>query len=670
MDSSSLFQLAQLAEASYADLVDVGAKDELETALQAEKFTQEQAEEFAKHWRVADHQPNTDSGYSGTLFESIENPGQFVFAFRGTETHDLVDLNADLGDIVTDGLATEQIIDMYNHWQRITTADDQPYQAAKLTINTTETAAWLLNKLSLSSPFPLVRAAAQAAIDALKARTDIIIDDPIGLVKNVEFVDSTTIFSDGKKFGNGKLDGGTLANVTGHSLGGHLASAFTRLFPSLNVDAVTINGAGYPTGTTPGLGGMAPTNIRNLFSILGGGASFEPAHIQNIYGERAWEVVTMDETWGLEQPGVTTPIFIESAGLGETLGHSKEQMTDSLAIYDLFIQLSNNLKNSAPAAAIDKLTPVFEAASEKADHTLERLTQSFGRLFKTTDVLPTVDNRKALYEAVIAIHDTDAYTEAKTNGTAVLFDLSAYGNPALIASSARSSIAFRYALMHLDPFALLNMDAVYDAHNQNQELDLYNETTGEGTLTYQYLEDRAALLALKNKVFTDDLRFMVVAGDDRVKYFDRDSDLEIIVSKIADAPFRRIIFDGNKNLPLVGDAGKDHLYGGAGNDTLEGKGGNDYLEGGSGNDTLYGGEVHDGTHADDNDVDTLEGGTGNDTYYVGNGDVINDIDRTSQNALIDFNGIDVRDTTAVPLTGKERGLIPPCFGTMSLLITC
>ncbi len=389
----------QLAEASYADLVDVGAKDELETALQAEKFTQEQAEEFAKHWRVADHQPNTDSGYSGTLFESIENPGQFVLAFRGTEEVGKDLFSAD-GDIVTDGLATKQIIDMYNHWQRLSTDSGQVYQAAKLVPLTAESASLIVARLKLGDPDSQVRADAQAVIDAFAARKDIVIDDPGGQVMSVEFIDSTTAFTDERRqYGSGDMTGGALTNVTGHSLGGHLASAFTRLFPSLNVDAVTINGAGYPTGTTPGLGGMAPTNIRNLFSILGGGASFEPAHIQNIYGERAWEVVTMDETWGLEQPGVTTPIFIESAGLGETLGHGKEQMTDSLAIYDLFIQLSNNLKNSAPAAAIDKLTPVFEAASEKADHTLERLTQSFGRLFKTTDVLPTKKRGRIYFRA-------------------------------------------------------------------------------------------------------------------------------------------------------------------------------------------------------------------------------------------------------------------------------
>jgi len=49
-----------------------------------------------------------------------------------------------------------------------------------------------------------------------------------------------------------------LSGVVGHSLGGHLAAAFTRLFPGEGA-ATTINGAGYPTGQTPGLGGYAVT---------------------------------------------------------------------------------------------------------------------------------------------------------------------------------------------------------------------------------------------------------------------------------------------------------------------------------------------------------------------------------------------------------------------------
>ena len=52
-------------------------------------------------------------------------------------------------------------------------------------------------------------------------------------------------------------------------------------------------------------------------------------------------------------------------------------------------------------------------------------------------------------------------------------------SPAVIASLAQSDIAYRYALIHGNAFAVLGAD--YTVHNQNGELDLYDENTGQGT---------------------------------------------------------------------------------------------------------------------------------------------------------------------------------------------
>ena len=141
-NTNKLFTLAQLAEASYAELISaVNSQTNLINSLKDTKFSQTQAEEFAKNWKLISYQPNTESGFSATLFQYIGNDpnsgytnGELVYAIRGTELgiFNPDDLASDIGDIVVDGLAVNQIVDMYNDWKRITAGTDQPYQAAIL----------------------------------------------------------------------------------------------------------------------------------------------------------------------------------------------------------------------------------------------------------------------------------------------------------------------------------------------------------------------------------------------------------------------------------------------------------------------------------------------------------------------------------------------------------
>jgi hypothetical protein len=85
-----LFQQAQLAEAAYADF-----SDPLKTKLQALEdngFSATQATDFLTHWRYVAPQYTAPSiilglggsGFSATLFESVDNPGQYSLAMRGT----------------------------------------------------------------------------------------------------------------------------------------------------------------------------------------------------------------------------------------------------------------------------------------------------------------------------------------------------------------------------------------------------------------------------------------------------------------------------------------------------------------------------------------------------------------------------------------------------------
>ncbi|MCU7816349.1 MAG: hypothetical protein KZQ81_14380, partial [Candidatus Thiodiazotropha sp. (ex Rostrolucina anterorostrata)] len=87
MRMESLSPNALMAEASYADFtnVDLTNRDQVITALQRigtdeddpddpdKGFSLTQAREFTRRWELVHHQPDTDSGFSATLFRSTDS---------------------------------------------------------------------------------------------------------------------------------------------------------------------------------------------------------------------------------------------------------------------------------------------------------------------------------------------------------------------------------------------------------------------------------------------------------------------------------------------------------------------------------------------------------------------------------------------------------------------
>ena len=223
-----LFQQAQLAEAAYANFFDdagnlITTESQLKTALTTGdgKFSQAQATDFVLHWRVVSQQPNTSSGFSATVFESLDHPGTYSYAVRGTEPlfanpADL--LSADARGVFLDGIALDQVVDMYNDWQRLTHLG--AYQAMTLETQLVETAAY---KLAQAGLFVLAfNMTASAYLNWINSRTDIVIDQPLGLIRKITPILSTDLFTDNRQFGSNALAGQTV-EVAGHSLGGHLA---------------------------------------------------------------------------------------------------------------------------------------------------------------------------------------------------------------------------------------------------------------------------------------------------------------------------------------------------------------------------------------------------------------------------------------------------------------
>ena len=80
----------------------------------------------SRYWENA-----IDEGFSAAVFLD-RTTGQYTFAIRGTlePVEDL--FNADFRGIVVNGLAFQQIVDMYNYWQSLNTPNGWTYAAAVL----------------------------------------------------------------------------------------------------------------------------------------------------------------------------------------------------------------------------------------------------------------------------------------------------------------------------------------------------------------------------------------------------------------------------------------------------------------------------------------------------------------------------------------------------------
>src|SRR5581483_5690896 len=178
-------------------------------------------------------------------------------------------------------------------------------------------------------------------------------------------------------------------------------------------------------------------------------------------------------------------------------GHASSQMTDSLAVYNLFATIDSSLNNDP--SALSTIKKILEAASNVAANTLESVVSDLSKLFFMPAVTFTsneFDNdRDLLYSSIDTIN-------SKLN------TLPAAGGLQLVSLVGKSA-----AELNLNPFAIVDhTDTLYTPHNQHGELDLYdpNATTNPGALTEQYLTDRAAMLAAVIQANTNDAGAVIV----------------------------------------------------------------------------------------------------------------------------------------------------------------
>jgi len=387
--------MATLAEASYANLIS-SSSDDIKAALISSNpdflgekhFSESQASDLVEHWSVVggSHQINMPSGFSATLFKSkVDNgvPSEYVLAIRGTEETVIDLIGADGGDILLDGLAVDQIIDLYNYLQRLTHPGN--YTAAMLT------------KVDVPSGIPPEEYAQQNGFLALRGSST---QGPFEQIPVYKVTYET------RSDGIGVLPAGQQIHVTGHSLGGHLAATFSRLFPALTLDATMINGAGFAEGFS------LPTpnsfNVDNLFHMLGGANQFDASKITNYIGTEAMDFVAEDWFIGLEQPGGIEHVTTESFSDVNTFGHGAGQMTNTLSIMALFGQLS-----VPDSLSVLDMNNLMDKAANSKTETFEQLVNALSRMFDVPEIQDTTADsttagREALFKNIVAIQNSHA----------------------------------------------------------------------------------------------------------------------------------------------------------------------------------------------------------------------------------------------------------------------
>jgi len=548
---SVLFDNAELALAAYANLNRTDPVSDQKEALKEAGMTEIQGIQFAARYpTVVAVIPDTEYGFSGTVFRDAS--GQLTVALRGTAGAG--DLLQDVG-LTIHGAAYNQIVDMVNWWQKETAANGQAIYEYKIEWSSTEPTGSVL-KMEGNREGP--GAHPQTEFQWL-VRTEVIAN------------------RQGALYGASDLNA---VNVTGHSLGGHLASAFTALFSSQVDQAFTYNGPGFKNTDANKaffamLEGVAPANVTMPSDVAG-----KVIRVQaNDATPGEGQIEAISNLHG-GTPGTLVQVAIEDRGFwaGDigTGNHSIVNLTDSLTLYGLLGKLD-------PALDIETFNRIFHGASNSMDNTREAILDSL-QLLITGDSTPLPageDFRNDFYVALYVLQTHPLF--ASPDGVFV--------KSSKDINSIRASMEFSafLSLYHLSPVYLAGAE-LDNLANEN----IYADWSA-GLYGPEYLSDRMTMLHTLLQNNSSDKK-ATSASDRDVIYYDYETGQEVFFG------------GGNDSINVSNDTHNIQVHFGSHN--------NDIIEGGEKNDYFYGGKGHD-TYVFD--MNNNENGIGMDTIIDSDG---------------------------------------------------
>jgi hypothetical protein len=597
---SDLYKFAKLSTAGYVDLS--GASNFSSETMQTLASGQGQVPRMpavlgnqffvGDGWQVLNDprfkpeiHTDTTSGFAATLFQK---GGEKILSVRGTDpgtdgqfNQDI--LEADLKEIGIFGTAISQTVSLVNLVLRM--------QAEKGSPN--------VYQFSLSDSLSLPPAVLNYV--SYQERTDVA-PGAIGVPQTRYYWLEASM----NGVGVGGINAGDKITVVGHSLGGHLAAMATRLFPQLFDQAVVFNSARYDPPTSSAL----TAKFLNLFSPWGIAPAAGFSNVQMFDSE--------DQAPGDDSSFVSSLLTGKTFGLltkivTEANSHVIEPFMDSLALYNLLASMSPNFTR-------DDIGRVIESISAIPRDTDETLLKRLYRTLKGPGAQIELDIFVADFINAGAIAAREKYYAKVIELQNFIIDNPGLRVASLIEKSAESlknlsidgdvdSEAYRYSLKGLNPFAVFGPGTFYRQHNENGELDLYDQIKGVG-LTEYWLEARAKFLSKLIQYNTADGNL----SPNAIGAYFEDQSLGVKIGS-PDGKFPRYIFakDAGSD-PVVGLTSNDFLFGGKSADSISGGDGKDYIEGAAGIDTIDGGDGVDAIYGGKDD-DKLKGGKGDDLLF-------------------------------------------------------
>ena len=354
------------------------------------------------------------------------------------------------------------------------------------------------------------------------------------------------------------LTAGTLDStftVSGHSLGGYLAAAVKQHYGAQVTDAFLFN--------APGVSGPLG-NLADLLTSTLGLSGTPSGNIWNIRGSEGFPAIS-----GLGyQLGTAVSIQIEAATGAGLDNHSIVRLADALAVQSLYAQL-------APSLTQDKLNALVDASGTHMENTLESALDALRMILLDPGTTGTpTDNRNSLYTNLYDLTVNASYTALAGAPGTQLSVLPANAIATMSGINDAQGLSARYALVALNPFVLTGAD--YSAFNANGALNLFDHASGTGTITQQYLADRAALLERKLWFSTQDKAPVnpSITYDANNHLFENEPTyFEDVTTgyKVSQGGLfdntHHYFFGGNGDDICLGAVVDDHLFGGSGNDT-------------------------------------------------------------------------------------------------------
>lgn len=509
-----------------------------------------------KSYEVVDHQEDTLTGFSATVWRTIGEQQKFILSIRGTEPG-YKDPYEDIRYIVHEGYARRQLVDLYNYYRRLIVPDSQLAVQVRL-----------IDDSGSGLGFAIATAAPEKGF---------LVDVPEALKSVIE--------------------------VTGHSLGGHLAFGFSRFFPDKVSSVATFNAAGYSESASSSA----------FFRALGGVASFPESYVTNFDGrEGPLGLNLISNALGRPKPGGRKFVFIEDQfetlvlpSMPElSLNHAVSLHTNSLALYSLFERIDPNV-------TLERVTRLLEGASNRSPFSLESALDGLRALFRIEGWQTTTPTqvREAYFDNFFLLDGLVAGSYSAGAGRVLAIGDLGQNELQVRARTGLEAASYRHALQALVPFVVERADPM---PGYSTDMDAFSSI---------WIDRRAELLVRlidrNEKDRTGQLirdEFASDPVDYRWATNDGKSNLMRFVSgpsfTQADSRIRQVAFGSDRNDSLKGSIKADHLFGESGNDNLTGLAGTDYIEGGAGNDEINGGRGD----------DTLIGGDGFDTYVYKPGD--------------------------------------------------